>query len=88
MASFLDNTLYFVCLLTSLVCMFLLLRGYRRTGMRLLLWSGTCFVFLSLGNLVLLVDVQLPDVDLHVYRLGLSLAAGTVLMVGFIWEAR
>jgi len=37
---------------------------------------------------VLFVDVQLPDVDLHAYRLGLSLIAGIVLMIGFIWEAR
>lgn len=68
--------------------MVLLLRGYRRTGMRLLLWSGICFVCLSASNLVLVVDVQLPQVDLHVYRLGLTMMAGAVLMVGFIWEAR
>jgi hypothetical protein len=80
--------LYLICLLTSLVCMILLLRGYRRTGMRLLLWSGICFVCLSASNLVLFVDVQLPDVDLHFYRLGLNMAAGIVLMFGFIWEAR
>jgi hypothetical protein len=86
--SLLANILYFVCLLTSISCTLLLLRGYRRTGMRLLLWSGICFICLSLGNLILCVDVQLPDVDLHVYRLGMSLAAGLVLMFGFIWEAR
>jgi hypothetical protein len=85
--SLLSNVLYFVCLLSSLVCMVLLLRGYRRTGMRLLLWSGICFVCLSMSNLVLFVDVQLPDVNLHAYRLGLSLLAGIVLMFGFIWEA-
>jgi hypothetical protein len=68
--------------------MVLLLRGYRRTGMRLLLWSGICFICLSGSNLVLVADVQLTNVDLHAYRLGLTMAAGIVLMVGFIWEAR
>ena len=88
MLSLLGNILYVVCLISSLVCMFLLLRGYRRTGMRLLLWSGICFVCLSASNLVLIVDLQLPDVDLHAYRLLLTMVAGIVLMAGFIWEAR
>jgi hypothetical protein len=56
--------------------------------MRLLLWSGICFVFLSASNLVLLVEVELLDPRLHAYRLGLGLLAGTVLLCGFIWEAR
>jgi hypothetical protein len=87
--SVLADSLYFVCLLSSLACMLLLLRGYGRTGMRLLLWSGICFVCLSLNNLLLMVDVVLlPDVDLRPYRLALSLAAGTVLLFGFIWEAK
>ena len=88
MLNLLANILYFICLISSLVCMVLLLRGYRRTGMRLLLWSGICFVCLSASNLVLFVDVQSPNLDLHAYRLGLSLMAGCVLMFGFIWEAR
>ncbi len=88
LVSLLSNVLYFLCLLSSLTCTLLLLRGYRRTGMRLLLWSGICFICLSLANLVLFVDVQLPDVNLHDYRLGLNLAAGIVLMFGFIWEAK
>ena len=88
MFDLLSNILYLLCLLSSVVCMVLLLRGYRRTGMRLLLWSGICFVCLSASNLVLIIDVQLTEVDLHAYRLGLSLLAGIVLMFGFIWEAR
>jgi hypothetical protein len=86
--SALANALYFVCLLSSLVCTLLLLRGYRRTRARLLLWSGICFVCLSLNNFLLIVDVLLrPDFDLRGYRLALSLTAGTVLLFGFIWEA-
>jgi Family of unknown function (DUF5985) len=84
----LSNVLYYLCLLSSLACTVLLLRGWRRTGMRLLLWSGICFVFLSASNLVLLVEVELLDPRLHAYRLGLGLLAGTVLLCGFIWEAR
>ena len=34
---------YVLCLLTSLACAVLLLRSYRQTRIRLLLWSGLCF---------------------------------------------
>lgn len=69
--------------------MWLLLRAYRRTGMRLLLWSGLCFVLLSVNNLLVVFDVALapPVIDLRAWRLLCSLAAGTVLLFGFIWEA-
>ncbi len=84
----LSNLLYCLCLLSSLACTVLLLRGYRRTGMRLLLWSGICFIFLSASNAVLLLEVEQADPGLHAYRLGLGLLAGIVLLAGFIWEAR
>jgi hypothetical protein len=89
MIDLLTDALYLMCLLSSLVCMALLLRGYWRTRMRLLLWSGMCFVLLSLNNAVLFVDVVLlPDIDLHALRLPISFLAGTVLLCGFVWEAK
>jgi hypothetical protein len=79
---------YILCFLTSGACAFLLARNYRRTGSRLLMWSALCFALLALNNAVVFVDALiLVDVDLTILRLSLSLAAVTVLLFGFIWEA-
>lgn len=79
---------YILCFLTSGACAYLLARNYRRTGSRLLMWSALCFGFLALNNAVVFIDaVVLPDVDLAILRLSLSLAAVSVLLFGFIWEA-
>lgn len=78
---------YFLCFLTSGACAFLLARNYRRTGTRLLMWSALCFGLLALNNVVVFLDaLVVPDVDLALARLGLSLAAVSVLLFGFIWD--
>lgn len=78
---------YILCFLTSGACAWLLARNYKRTGARLLMWSALCFGFLALNNAVVFVDaLVLPDVDLAIPRLSLSLAAVAVLLVGFIWD--
>jgi hypothetical protein len=80
---------FFVCVITSIVCMALLIRGWRRTGTRLLLWSALCFVGLAINNLLVFIDlVILPDtIDLLPLRHIASLSAVSVLIWGFIWEA-
>jgi hypothetical protein len=79
---------YVLCLLTSAACAWLLGRSYRRTGMRLLLWSSVCFALLAANNLVLVLDlvVWADDVDLRLLRQGFALAAAVSLIWGFIWE--
>jgi hypothetical protein len=81
--------LFLLAALTSFACMVLLFRGYARTGVRLLLWSALCFVFLSVNNALLFVDtIVFPTaVDLRGYRLGAALAGVLCLLYGFIWEA-
>ena len=80
-------TIYSLCTLTSLACAWLLLAGYRRTGHRLLFWSGTSFVAMTVNNLVLVIDkVFLPDVDLLPLRLVAALAAMLLLIYGLIYE--
>jgi hypothetical protein len=81
-------TLVFVlCLVTSVACMALLLRGWRRTGTRLLFWAGLCFVFLAANNLFVVFDLVLfPNIDFLAARYLSSLAAISVLLWGFIWE--
>lgn len=80
--------LFALAALTSLSCMLLLFRGYARSGMRLLLWSALCFVFLSVNNLALFIDsVLLPtQVDLRLLRLGAALAGIACLLYAFVWE--
>ena len=73
--------------LTSLACMLLLFRAYAASGLRLLLWSALCFVFLSVSNVLLFFDlVVFPDVDLRPYRLVAALLGILFLLYGFIWE--
>ena len=78
---------YLLCLAASAVCAWLLVRSYWRTKTALLMWSAACFVFLALNNLVLVIDLLvLPNVDLQMPRLVLSLAGLSMMLYGFIWE--
>lgn len=80
---------YALCALTSLACAVLLLRGYARTRVRLLLWSGLCFAGLALNNTILLVDMRVvPDIDLSVWRTLPALAGIVILLYGLVWETR
>jgi len=68
--------------------MFLLLRNYLKDRKPLLFWSTACFVGLAVNNLLLFLDlVILPDIDLLWARSLSALAAVSVLLYGFIWEA-
>ena len=76
-----------MCALAAAVCAYLLLQGYSRGGYRLLLWSGLCFVGLTLNNLTLVVDkIIVPHVDLSIPRATLALVAMSVLLYGLIWD--
>lgn len=80
--------LYATAVVTSLACTVLLLRAYARTRVRLLLWSGLCFVGLTLNNLLVFLDLLIfPEIDLRIVRLLVSLAATLFLLYGFIWDA-
>lgn len=80
--------IYSLCALTALGCAILLLRGYRRSGYRLLLWSGLCFAGLTANNLLLVIDkVALPDIGLSVPRTLVALVSMAVLLFGLIWDS-
>ena len=49
---------YGLCVVTSALCAVLLLRGYARSRVPLLLWSGLCFIGLTLNNVLLFIDVR------------------------------
>lgn len=87
MAELFPTAVYLLCLLTATACALLLARTYLRTGMRLLLWSALCFLFLAGNSLVVILDLLvLREVDLSLVRTLLSLAAVCVLLFGFIWD--
>lgn len=79
--------IYMLCILTSLACAWLLLSRYRDSGHRLLFWSGLCFSWMTLNNLILLFDkILLPDTDLQLLRLVSALVAVSMLVYGLIYE--
>ena len=83
-----DFVLSMLAILTSLACMMLLFRAYAAGGVRLLLWSALCFVFLTINNVFLFLDlVVFPDFDFRPFRLSSALVGIALLLYGFIWEA-
>lgn len=81
------ETIYSLCMLTSLACAWLLLASYRRTRYRLLFWSGACFAVMTLNNLFLLLDkIVFPNIDFLPARLISALVATSLLLYGLIYE--
>lgn len=81
------TAVYFLCFLTSGACAILLARSYWRTGLRLLMWSALCFIFLACNNFLVIFDLVIfPETDFRLPRTLTSLAAVSVLLVGFIWD--
>jgi hypothetical protein len=79
---------FVLCALTSLACAVLLLRGWRRSRQRLLLWSGLCFAALALNNVLLIVDVRFtPEHDLSFLRTLPALLGVALLVYGCVWDA-
>ena len=73
--------------LTALLCAVLLLRGWGLSRQRLLLWSGLCFVGLTLANAVLVFNQLQPATDLYLPRLSVAAFAMLLLVFGLVWEA-
>jgi hypothetical protein len=82
------SVVYILGALTSLLCAVLLLRGYRKGGKRLLLWSGLCFIGLTVSNALVFVDLTVaPQIDLYVWRLATAALAIVLLLYGLVWES-
>lgn len=81
------QTIYGLCTLTSLACAWMLLSSYRRNGVRLLFWSGLCFIGMSVNNVLLVLDkLVFTQVDLLPLRLASALVALLLLLYGLIYE--
>lgn len=82
-----DKIIYALCALTAAAAAGLLLRAYLRTRFRLLLWSGACFVALTVSNVLLVLDrVVFESTDLATWRLAAGLAGVLLLVGGLILE--
>ena len=85
----LPGGVYILCAVTCLLCAILLFRGYARTGVRLLFWSGLCFIGLMLDNVMVYVDlIIVPDVSLAVWRKIPGLVAISLLLYGLVWDSK
>jgi len=55
----------------------------------MLLWSGLCFSFLALNNILLVLDLTvLPEVDLSTVRSIPAVIGLGLLLYGFIWDEK
>jgi zinc transporter ZupT len=84
----LAGLVYLLGALVTALCAVLLLRGYARSRSRLLLWSGFCFIGLTISNALLFVDLQIfTEVDLYMWRLGTAAGAMLLLVYGLVFES-
>jgi hypothetical protein len=82
------SIVYLLCAATSIVCAVLLLRGYLKSRVPLLLWSTLCFAGLAIDNSLLFVDrVLYPGETVFALRRVLSLLGVSLLLYGLIWES-
>ena len=83
------NAVFSLCAITSALCAFMLMRGYRRERTQVLLWTSLCFAGLFVNNILLLFDtVILPDVNFHgeLWRSLAGAIAGLLLLIGLVWD--
>jgi hypothetical protein len=83
------TAVYTLCAVLSLACAGLLLRAWAVRRSRLLLWSGLCFGWLALSNVLLFVDLAVigDEEDLRWARSATFLAGTATLLAGLIWDA-
>ena len=83
------SLVYLLGTVVTLLCAILLLRAYGSVRMKLLLWSGLCFVGLTVSNALLCIDlILLPDtINLYMARLATAAAAMLLLIYGLVFES-
>lgn len=78
--------IFAITVITALTCSVLLARGYRKTGVRLLLWASVCFASMALEGVLLIVNEFVPE-DLTLVRLMVPLLGLIALLYGLLWES-
>jgi hypothetical protein len=84
-----SGLIYGLCALTALLCAWMLLQGWRRSRYKLLLWSGLCFVGLTVNNVILIMDkLVFPQQNLSALRSTTALVSLMILLFGLVWETK
>jgi hypothetical protein len=80
------EAVYLLCAVTSLACAGLLLRSYRRSRLRLILWTSLCFGALAANNVLLFIDLIIvpTTMDLIIARNVIAVAGVLLLLYGMI----
>lgn len=79
---------YLLCGLTSSCCAVLLLREYRRSRSRLLLWMSLAFIGFSCSNIIVFIDfILVPERSFGTARALLAWVSSGLLAFGLIWDA-
>jgi hypothetical protein len=79
--------IYGLCMLTALMCAWLLLQAYQKTRYRLLFWCSLFFSITALNNVLLVVDkLMFSEIDLTLYRYAVALIGLLVLLPGLVLE--
>lgn len=79
---------YALCGVTSALCFLLLVRAFRRSRSRLLLWSAVAFFCFTLSNILLFLDkIVFPQVDLMLLRTIINFIGVTVLLARLIRDS-
>lgn len=77
-----------LAVLACATCTLLLLRRYARSGARLLLWISLGFVFLTLNNVLLFLDLVVLEMDLRPWRHSAAFAGLALIIVGLLREPK
>ena len=79
---------YVLGIVVSALCALLLLQGYAKVKQKLLLWSGLCFIGLTISNVLLFFDLIVStDVSIYTWRLSTAAVSMLVLIYGLVWES-
>lgn len=82
------TTAYLICAILSIACAALLLRAWSHDRRHLLLWSGVCFAWLAVSNVLLFVDLAVlgDSADLRWARSATFFAGLVALLCDLIWR--
>lgn len=80
---------YLSCAFASLLCAWLLFRGYRRSRVNLLFWTALCFLGFTVNNLVLFADTAIyPNLNMSIFRLIPAVLGVSALLYGLVQDSR
>ncbi len=77
-----------LAVLACAACTVLLFRGYARNRKRLLFWTSVSFVFLTLNNVLLFLDLVVLETDLRPWRHAAASVGLAFMIFGLLRESK